>query len=303
MQKPYHIKEVQFDLKKTYLYAGISIFCWSTVATISKLLLGEINNIQLLWISSAFAALFLLIINIATGRFKKNKDYKPKDYLTMTIIGLPGTFFYYIFYYAGTDILQASQAFIINYLWPIMSVLFACVILKETLSPRKIIAIIISFVGVAIVMGGELNNFNKNTLLGAICCILGAVSYGIFTSLNKKMNYDKPLSLMTSYFATFFLTSLINIINGDLFLPEVNQTLGFIWNGVFTVAIANTLWVMALESGKTAKISNLAYITPFASLIWTSIFLKDEITIFSILGLVIIISGIFIQINDNGESL
>ena len=118
-------------MKKTYLCAGTSIFFWSTVAVVTKLLLGTHNNFQVLWISSLFAALFLLAVNIFTGNIRKLKSYSLKDFLISILIGLPGLFFYYVFYYAGADRMLASQAFIVNYLWPIMSVVFACIILKE----------------------------------------------------------------------------------------------------------------------------------------------------------------------------
>ena len=285
-------------MKKTYLYAGVSIFCWSTVATTCKILLSELNNIQLLWMNSLIAGLFLLLLNICLGNFKKYKEYKLKDYFIMVAIGIPSTIFYYMFYYAGTDILPASQAFIINYLWPIMSVIFACIILGEKLTAKKLIAIFISFFGVIVVIGGDIKDFNGQMLLGAIYCILGAVSYGLFTALNQKMNYNKTMTLMVSYFATFIFTTVLNLIKGDLFIPEVNQVIGFLWNGIFTVAIANTFWVMALETGKTEKVSNLAYITPFLSLIWTFLFLDEKIKLNSLIGLLIIILGIFVQMKE-----
>ncbi|MBR6633878.1 MAG: DMT family transporter [Clostridia bacterium] len=289
-------------MKKTYLYAGIAIFCWSTVATTCKLLLNELNSFQLLWMNSLIAGVFLLILNLCTGSFKIHKDYNLKDYLCMACIGLPGTLFYYVFYYLGTDIMPASQAFIINYLWPIMSVLFACVILKEKLTFKKILAIIISFVGVAIVIGGALKGFDKKTLLGAVYCILGAVSYGIFTALNQKKSYNKTMTLMVSFLATFVITTVINAFEGALFVPRIEQVAGFLWNGIFTVAIANAFWIMALEKGKTAKVSNLAYITPFLSSLWTSIFLDEKITVNSMVGLAVIVLGIFIQLNNKEKN-
>ena len=285
-------------MKKTYFYAGISIFCWSTVATTCKILLRELNNMQLLWMNSLIAGLFLLVLNIFSGNFKKCENYTLKDYFAMVAIGIPGTIFYYMFYYAGTDILPASQAFIINYLWPIMSVIFASIILREKLTAKKLIAIFISFFGVIVVIGADIKAFNGQMVWGAVCCILGAVSYGIFTALNQKMNYNKSMTLMASYLATFIFTTLVNLINGDIFIPATNQILGFIWNGIFTVAIANTFWVIALETGKTEKVSNLAYITPFLSLVWTSLFLNEEIKLNSLVGLIIIIVGILIQLND-----
>lgn len=285
-------------MKRTYLFAGITIFLWSTVATTCKILLTELNNMQLLWMNSLIAAVFLFLVNLISGNFKKFKQYTVKDYCIMALIGLPGTLLYYLFYYAGTDLLPASQAFIVNYLWPIMSVVFACIVLKERLTVRKVIAIFMSFIGVIIVMGRSVSALDSSIILGALCCILGAVSYGVFTAFNQKMNYNKSLSLMTSYFVTFLITTIIILFNGGIFMARGDQMLGFLWNGILAVAVANVLWVRALESGKTAKISNLAYITPFISLIWTFLFLHEPITINSLLGLVVIVAGIFIQLND-----
>ena len=288
-------------MKKEYTYAATSILCWSTVATITKILLNNLNNFQVLWISSFFAMLFLFFINILKGNLKKLKNYSVKDYIITVLIGIPGTFLYYVFYYAGTDLMPASQAFIVNYLWPIMSVMFACIVLKEKMTLRKGVAIAISFLGVCIVTGGDIMQFNQNTILGAIMCALGAVSYGLFTSLNQKTHYEKEISMMINYFTTFILTSIINIISGDIFIPDFIQMLGFAWNGIFTMAIASTVWILALESGKTAKISNLAYITPFLSLVWTFLILKEKISINSLAGLVVIVFGILIQLKKKTQ--
>lgn len=288
-------------MKKTYLLAATSIFCWSTVATITKLMLGTLNNVQLLWISSLFASAFLCLVNVVNGSIKKLKGYTAKDYIISSLICIPGTLFYYLFYYAGAERMLASQAFIVNYMWPIMCVVFACIILKEKLTTRKIVAILVSFLGVGVATGTDLLSLNHNTIVGSVFCLLGAVSYGAFTALNQKVKYDKGVSMMIGYFASFLITTLINAVNGDLFLPVVGQMPGIIWNAVFTMAIANTVWVIALGNGNTAKISNLAYITPFLSLVWTALILKEPITINSVLGLVIIVVGIFIQLKDKSQ--
>lgn len=285
-------------MKRSYILAFVAIFFWSTVAVTTKLLLESYNNIQVLWLSVLLAGLFLLVYNLATGRLKQLKSYKLKDVAISAAIGLPGTFFYYMFYYAGTERMLASQAFIVNYLWPIMSVIFACLLLREKMTVRKCVAIVMSFLGVVVVTGGELASFDPNVLIGALCCVCGAISYGLFTALNQKLKYEKSISMMMSYFVSFLLTTVINAVNRDLFIPMPSELFPFVWNGVFTMAIANLVWVLALSCGNTAKVSNLAYVTPFASLIWTTLVLKEELNIFFIVGLIIIVLGIFIQIND-----
>jgi len=140
-------------------------------------------------------------------------------------------------------------------------------------------------------------------ITGASLCLMGAVSYGLFTALNQKMNYDKCVSMMINSFVSFVLSVIVLAVENELFIPLPEQIPGIIWNGVFTMAVANTMWTMALESGKTAKISNLAYITPFLSLVWTFLILKEKIQPSSVIGLVVIIAGIFIHLKNKNEKL
>ena len=287
-------------MKKTYLlYAGISIFFWSTLATVSKLLLGSMNSYQLLCGGSLFAAVALLIVNIANGKIKLLKSYRIKDYGATLLACLPGTFLYYVFYYLGTERIPASQAFIINYLWPIMSVLFASLLLKEKLTARKCIAFALSFLGVLTVAGADILSFNSSTLTGVLFCVLAAVSYGAFTALNQKQEYDDQVSMMIAFFASFIMSGVISAVIGDPFPFGVWEIVGVAWNGIFILALSTVTWAAALKSGGTARVSSLAYITPFLSLVWTFAILHDPIDPFSLIGLAIIIVGIFIERSDS----
>ncbi len=286
-------------MKKSYVFAAISVFIWSTIATIAKLLLGNLTNFQVLFVSCFFAFIFLFIINVITGDIKKLKNYRFKDYIITTLVGLPGTFLYQMFYYAGTARMPASQAFIVNYLWPIMGVVFAIIILKEKLNLKKTTAIFLSFLGVVIVTSRDLANFDKSIIIGALFCVLGAISYGAFTALTQLTDYDKKISSMIYYFNTFVLTGVWILVTGDTFALKPLSILGLAYNGIFCLAVGTTCWALALENGKTAKIANLAYITPFLSLIWTAVFLKDTIRPEMILGLLVIVLGILIQLKKD----
>lgn len=289
-------------MKKPYILAAIAIFIWSTAPVISKNLLGSFSSMQIVCISALFASIFLIVLNIANKKIKILKTYRLKDFITTILIGLPGTFLYYLFLYFGTDKMLASQAFIINYLWPIMSIVFACIILKEKMTAKGIIAIAMSFLGVIIVTGENLLHFDKNTILGAFFCIMGAVSYGSFTALNKRFTYDKAVSMMLSYSTTFIITAIITLFTENNFMITPLQLLGFGWNGIFSYAVGTTCWAMALDIGSTNKISNLAYITPFLALVWTAIFLGEPIELTSILGLVVIVAGILLQLNHKPKT-
>ena len=131
-----------------------------------------------------------------------------------------------------------------------------------------------------------------------LSCFAAAVCYGLFNALSKKANYDSGFINMLSFFVTFVITTVILALKKDFFTLSFTEFLGFTWNGVFTMAIPNTLWVLALKKGNTAKISNLAYITPFLSMVWTMLFLREPLNVFSIIGLVIMVCGILIQLKE-----
>ena len=289
-------------MKKTYMLAGTAILMWSTMATVSKLLLTSLSNFQVLCISSLLAGVSMLAMNAFSGKLALLKTYRLKDYLIMTGTGLLGIFLYYSFYYIGMSRMPASQAFIINYLWPIMSVVFAAILLKEKLTARKMIAIGMSFVGVMIVTGKDLLQFDGQMLFGAVMCILDAVCYGAFTALNKKWHYEKGISMMVAFFTSFVLSFVMNQVSGAGWNISFGQLLGLGWNGIFSMAIGNTAWALALQKGNTAQISNLAYITPFLSLIWTALILKEQISVWSVVGLCVIVLGVLIQLKDQKKA-
>jgi drug/metabolite transporter (DMT)-like permease len=104
--------------------------------------------------------------------------------------------------------------------------------------------------------------------------------------------------MMVCHFAAFLVSTLFNLSSGNVLVPQLSQLPGLLWIGVGTSAIAYTAWALALSLGDTAKLSNLAYVTPFLSLIWTALLLKEPVSLYSVLGLVVIVVGILLQIKE-----
>ena len=65
--------------------------------------------------------------------------------------------------------------------------------------------------------------------------------------------------------------------------------------GVIVNAAGYLIWCIAINRGNTAKISNLAYVTPFLSMILSCIILKEPFSVPTLSGLVLIILGIAVQ--------
>ena len=142
-------------MKKNYIYGLITVLIWSTLAAIVKSLLFNIPDLEALSVSSIFAFLFLLLVNICNGNIKKIHNYGKKEIGIMAGLGFVGLFLYSALYYHGLSILSSQEACILNYLWPMMLVFFSAIILKEKLTGIKIAAMVCSFIGIIILTYGN----------------------------------------------------------------------------------------------------------------------------------------------------
>ena len=286
-------------MKKSYFYALVSVFFWSTTTTVSKLLLHSISTMQVLAVSSVFATLFLLMVNVFKGNLKQLKSYRPRDYLVLAGVGFLGMFLYRMLLFFGVARMLASQAMIVNYLWPIMAVLASCVILREKLTVRKAIAVVMSFLGVVIVTtGGNAAGLSGSDLTGTVLVAVAAVFYGLFVAINKRLQYDSFVSMMFYNAVAAICAILGTLFSGETLLLTLSQNLGLVWVGVCNTAIGFVAWDLAMKTGDTAKVANLAYITPFLSLVVAYFLLGDPITIWSVGGLTVIVAGILLQLKD-----
>ena len=280
-------------MKKEYLYAGTSVLCFGTVATVSKLLMNQLDALYVLAFSFLFATLFLGVYNWKKGFLCEVKKLTARIWIRMILIGSLGVFFYNYFLLLGTARLKAQTAFVINELWPALIILFSCWILKEKMNPGKAAAVIFSFLGILVVTtDGNLAEFSLGDSRGVFYALMAAVCYGMYCTLNKKEIYDKNLSVMISYAAGTITAFILVLIQGKLTIPTGSQA---------ALIILFSCWILKekMNLGNTAVIANLAYLTPFVSLILTHFVLGEKITVFSVLGLVLIVTGIIIQMIVN----
>ena len=283
-------------LGKEYIFAGISIACWGTVATVSKLLMAEMDAIYALAFSFLFATIFLFIYNLKQGHLKKLKTLSKSTIIRMLLVGSLGILFYNWFFLLGTTYLPAQEAFVINYLWPAFIIIFSCILLHEKMTFGKMAAVIFSFAGIILATSnGNIQNLLGGSIKGLFFSFLAAVSYGLYCTLNKKEQFEKNISIFLAYFSGAIVAFIWIFVTKKFRLPSCTETLGLMWNGIISNAFPFLTWAFALDIGNTAIIANLAYLTPFVSLFVTHFVLGEKITIFSVGGLLLIIVGIGIQ--------
>lgn len=283
-------------VKKEYVFAGISVVCWGTLATVSKLLVSEMDAVYALAFTFVFAALALLIYNWKKGNLKKIKNISLGTRLRMMAVGSLGVLFYNLFYLSGAKYLPAQQAFMINDMWPALIIVFSCIILKEKFTLAKTVAIVCSFLGIIIsTSNGDILTIFRGSPRGIALCAAAAVCYGLYCTLNKKEDYDKEIAVFLSYASGAVVSFIWVIATGGFYLPDMKGLIGLGFSGVIANALPYLTWALALDMGNTAIIANLAYLVPFVSLGITHAVLGERVTAYSFIGLILILMGIGVQ--------
>lgn len=286
-------------MKKEYLLASITVILWGTLPAVSKLLITGLSPMATLFYGSAIASLALLVINLVTHGTKLYTQYGAKDYLIISILGFVGLFVYTALYYIGLKYLTSQIACIINYMWPMMIIIFSCIILNEPFTMRTLASIIVSFSGMAIIsIQGNAGGFDKGSVTGMICCFIAAVCYGIYSVYNKKYDYNQWVVLHIAFTVSAVFSGMYCIATDSFGTLTPVMIAGMIWIGVFINAIAYVFWGIAVNTGNTAKVSIMAYLGPFLSLLVARIMLNEHIHPAAFIGLVLIIGGVLIQMKQ-----
>ena len=136
---------------KAYLFAGIAIFFWSTVATAFKLALEHLEPIQLVFYSTLFSVIVLFFIALIQGKIDLIKSFSKRALMHCAFLGLLNPCLYYIILFKGYDILPAQEAMVINFSWPIMIVILSIPILKQKIDIKSFLSIIVCYVGVVVI--------------------------------------------------------------------------------------------------------------------------------------------------------
>lgn len=290
--------------RKAYLLALLSIGFWCTMGTVFKLTLRHINPQLLLFFVTSVAFVFLLIVAAFSGRLKSLKSLSGKDVFSSALMGLFNPFLYYMVLFRAYSMIPAQEAVTLNYLWPVMLVVFSIIFLKQRVTFAGFTAILISFFGMVIIAShGDPGSFSFANPLGACLAAGSSLFWASFWILNIKDRRDDISKMLVNFLFGLIYITLWNLATGNFAVPSVQAFAGSVYIGIFEMGLTFVVWLTALKlSSNTARVSNLVYISPFLSLVLVSIFVGERILASTVLGLVFIVSGILLQAYSNRKS-
>jgi drug/metabolite transporter (DMT)-like permease len=282
---------------KAYVFAGIAIFFWSTVATAFKIALRHIDFFQLLFIATWTSFIFYFVYSILQGKVVTVIHYSLKEYIYSALLGLVNPFVYYLILFKAYSLLPAQVAQPLNMIWPIVLVFLSIPLLRQKIAARSFLALFISFAGVYLVSSqGKPFRFEIDEPLGIILAAGSSIIWSFYWILNVRDPMEEVQKLLSGFFFAAIYISILFPFVTDLKSIDLTGALTAVYAGLFEMGITFLLWLKALKlTTTTDKISNLVYLAPFFSLILIHIFVGESIYWTTVAGLCLIVGGILVE--------
>ena len=275
-----------------------AVLIWSTVASAFKLTLVHLQPIQLLLLSTMVSSVAMLAVITFQGKLKKlhKLRYDPKRMMKYALLGLLNPFIYYVVLFEAYSRLPAQEAQPLNYTWPIALVILSIVFLKQKVTSKAILGILLGFVGVVVITThGSVSLPDKGSIIGITLGLLSALIWASFWTLNLKDEQDDAIRLFTVFSFSLPIIILATVLTAGIDYSSPEGISGAIYIGLFEMGFAFLIWNRALKLSKTtAGVSSLIFLVPFLSLIPIYLLVGEGIRITTIFGLVLIVTGIIL---------
>ena len=241
--------------------------------------------------------------------FMPKEKVELRDIFRLAICGVFGVAINQLLFFKGLSITTPINAAIIMTINPVMVLLFAAIIIKDSINSRKVIGIIIGLFGAVFLIAnsGEFS-FSNQTSIGDGFVFINATSYGLYLVLVKPlMNKYSPFTIIKWVFLFGFIYVLpfgleeALLVNWEAMPFNIFCAIGFVV--VFTTFFAYLLNILALKELSPSIVSYYIYLQPIlASLIALS-FEKDIITFEKGIAALFIFLGVFLISSNSKKTI
>ena len=274
------------------LFVMICVALWGLIPVVAKLGQSGLDNHQFLFWSSLISASVMLLTCFFNGDIRQLSRLSFAEGIYLVVLGLLGTYVYYLFLYLGYARAVGLEVLAVQYSWPMMIVLLSLFLLGESLTLRKIIAVLLGFAGVMIVLTrGQLGQLEFNNPQVLLLVGAGSLSFALFSVLSKKVRVAAIPAIFV-YFAAATVASFVSMLVFSGFaMPSQSDWVPVALNGILVNGYSYVFWILALKSAPASYLAPFTYLAPALSAVYLVIFFDNPFLVSYAIGLGLIITA------------
>lgn len=300
------IEKKQKNSKGAYLHVIAAATLWGTIGIYAKQLVYiGFETTQLVLIRAVGAALALLLYLLVKDTKLLRIDLRDSIYFIGT--GIISFVFFNWCYFIAINRTSLSIAAILLYTAPAFVTILSVILFKENISGKKLVSLILTFIGCSFVTVFTQDTGLKATALGVLAGLGSGLGYALYSIFGRYalMKYD-PLTVT---FYTFVFASIgiipVTDINGTIsLLSSMNSIYYAAALALLATVMPFILYTKGLSYLEASKASIIATLGPIVATVVGIALFGEIINLYKILGVGIVVFAVWIMSAKNeGDQL
>lgn len=276
-----------------HISALFTMFVWGLTFVSTKVLLGYLSPIEILFSRTVLGFLALCLLRPRVLRTKARSHE-----LLFAAAGLTGAFGYYLFENIALQFADASFVSVAVSTAPLFTAILGFAFLKEKgFGVRFVAGFVIAISGIALISFQE--GPAHASALGVVLCLAGALTWAVYSILIKRLStygYD-TISVTKRVFAWGLAYMVITLVAmGEPFpfeaLTEPTVIVNLAFLGVLASAGCFVTWGYSVKHLGATAASAYIYLQAPITVVWAVILLGEPFTAAIVIGLALVIVGL-----------
>ena len=256
----------------------------------------SIDPITLLSLRMAFSVPAFLFV--AFSRRDRHPPLKPHDWLLICALGLIGYYLSSLLDFMGLQYLSAGLERLILFLYPTITVLLAAIWLKHPITRTHVVAIALSYSGIALAFVNEVPQGNHNLWLGAALVFASTLAYSIYltgaghaiTRIGSiRFTALRMLVASTATLLQFSFTHHVRALRQPMHVYEL--ALGMAAFSTILPVFAQSAAIRLIGPGRAALIGSIG---PVSTIFMAWLILHENVSLTQLFGSALVLTGVWL---------
>jgi drug/metabolite transporter (DMT)-like permease len=183
------------------------------------------------------------------------------------LVGVGGLFGYHALYFIALRLAPPAEAGLLNYLWPLLIVLFSSLLPGERLAPHHLIGAILGLAGTVLLVAGNTSIvFERTQIWGLAAAFIAAFVWAAYSVLSRRLASVPTDAVAGFCLATAALAAVAHMLVEPTVWPDSGaQWLAIAALGLGPVGLAFYVWDIGMKRGDIRVLGAAAYATPLLS--------------------------------------
>ena len=249
---------------RTATLVGLTAILMWSLLSVMTVATGKIPAFQLAAMTFAIGA----VVAFASFLFRPQAFAALKQPPLAWLVGVGGLFGYHALYFLALRFAPPAEAGLLNYLWPLLIVLFSSLLPGERLAAHHIIGALLGLAGTVLLLSGNGGGggFAPSQIPGLAAAFVAAFVWAAYSVMSRKLKAVPTDAVAGFCLMTAILAALVHgFVEATVWPETMGQWLAIIALGIGPVGAAFFVWDIGMKRGDIRVLGAASYATPLLS--------------------------------------